>query len=228
MKPQAARAAPTHTRYWVVGFAVTLAILSYIDRVCISQAAPVISADLGFSKTEMGGIFGAFTLAYALFEVPGGWLGDWMGPRRVLTRIVLWWSAFTAATGLASSVWSLAAIRFLFGAGEAGCFPNLTKAFTVWLPFREQVQAQGLLWTFARWGGAFTPPLVILVFRYMSWRRAFLLFGSLGVVWALFFFRWYRDNPRDHRGVYEAELAMLESNQRLVASHARVPWLKLV
>ena len=227
MTPQAAPP-PTRTRYWVVVFAITLAILSYIDRVCISQAAPVMSADLGFSKTQMGAIFGAFTLAYALFEIPGGWLGDWIGPRRVLTRIVLWWSTFTAATGLASSFWSLAAIRFLFGAGEAGCFPNLTKAFSIWLPFREQVQAQGLLWTFARWGGAFTPPLVIFVFRYMSWRWAFVLFGALGIVWAMWFFFWYRDNPRDHPAVNSAEQALLEQNQRLATRHVRVPWLKLI
>jgi MFS family permease len=227
VKPQTAQLRASHTRYWVVLFAVTLAILAYIDRVCISQAAPVISADLGFSKSRMGAIFGAFTLAYSLFEIPGGWMGDWMGPRRVLTRIVLWWSAFTAATGLASSFWSLAAIRFLFGAGEAGCFPNLTKVFTIWLPFREQIQAQGILWTFARWGGAFTPPLVIVAFRFMSWRWAFLSFGGLGVVWAACFFLWYRDNPRDHPQVNAAERELLDSNQRLVTGHVPVPWRKL-
>ena len=107
---------PGHTRYWVVVFAVTLAILSYIDRVCISQAAPVISKDLGLSNTDMGKIFAAFGLAYALFEVPGGWMGDWMGPRRVLMRIVLWWSFFTAATGYMWNFASLWIARFLFGA----------------------------------------------------------------------------------------------------------------
>lgn len=228
MTTQAARLVASRTRYWVIVFAVTLAVLSYIDRVCISQAAPVMSADLGFSKARMGIIFGAFTLAYALFEIPGGWLGDRIGPRRVLTRIVLWWSVFTAATGLASSFWSLAAIRFAFGMGEAGCFPNLTKAFTIWLPFREQVQAQGILWTFARWGGAFTPPLVIFAFRYMSWRWAFVMFGALGVVWALVFFLWYRDNPRDHARVNDGELALLESNRRLASGDVQVPWQKLV
>src|SRR5262249_30963131 len=90
---------PTRARYWVIVFAVTLAILSYIDRVCISQAAPDIVRDLKFNDVQMGKIFGAFALAYALFEIPGGWLGDWMGPRKVLMRIVLWWSAFTAITG---------------------------------------------------------------------------------------------------------------------------------
>src|SRR6266853_3425148 len=110
---------PTHARYWVIFFAVSLAILSYIDRVCISQAGPVIARELNFSDVQMGKIFGAFALAYALFEIPGGWLGDLMGPRKVLMRIVLWWSAFTALTGVMWSFYSLWITRFLFGAGEA-------------------------------------------------------------------------------------------------------------
>ena len=128
----------------------------------------------------MGWVFFAFALAYALLEIPGGWMGDWMGPKKVLVRIVLWWSFFTVATGWAWGFVSLLVIRFLFGMGEAGCFPNLTKAMTIWLPQRERVRAQGIMWTFARWGGAFTPPLMVLVFQYMSWRWAFGLFGSWG------------------------------------------------
>src|SRR5918993_2953358 len=115
---------PTKARYWVVVFAVTLAILSYIDRVAISQAAPVMSTDLGLSKTQMGYIFSAFAVAYALFEIPGGWMGDRMGPRKVLMRIVIWWSAFTAITGFMWNFWSMYVCRFMFGAGEAGCFSN--------------------------------------------------------------------------------------------------------
>ncbi|MDQ6758849.1 MAG: MFS transporter [Acidobacteriota bacterium] len=228
MNPALAPARPTHTRYWVIVFAVTLAILSYIDRVCISQAAPVISRDLGLSKGDMGLVFGAFGLAYALFEIPGGWLSDWMGPRKVLLRIVLWWSTFTAATGAAFSLGPLLIIRFLFGAGEAGCFPNLTKAFSVWLPSKEGVVAQGIMWTFARWGGAFTPPLVIAVFKYVSWRWAFVLFGTLGTVWAVLFYIWYRDNPRDHKSVNAGELALLKGSEQLAVGHANVPWAKLV
>ena len=114
---------PTKARYWVVVFAVTLAVLSYIDRVCISQAAPIITSDLGLTKSQMGYIFSSFAVAYALFEIPGGWMGDWMGPRKVLMRIVLWWSTFTAATGFMWSFPSMWVARFLFGAGEAGAFP---------------------------------------------------------------------------------------------------------
>jgi ACS family glucarate transporter-like MFS transporter len=219
---------PTHTRYWVIFYAVTLAILSYINRVAISQAAPDIARDLKFSDVQMGKIFGAFALSYALFEVPSGWLGDWIGPRKVLLRIVLWWSAFTAITG---AMWGFASMwlaRFLFGAGEAGGFPNLTKAFTTWLPKLEHVRAQGIMWTFARWGGAFTPVLVVSVLHFVNWRWAFVLFGALGVIWAAFFYRWYRDNPRDNPSVNAAELALLQGSERLAAGHAKVPWAKLL
>lgn len=220
--------APTRVRHLVIVFAVALAVITYIDRVCISQAAPLITRDLGFSKEEMGYVFSAFTLAYALFEIPGGWLGDRMGARRVLMRIVIWWSFFTAATGMAWNFVSILATRFCFGMGEAGCFPNLTKSFTTWLPPKERVNAQGILWMSARWGGAFTPLLVVQVLKWMSWRQAFMSFGAIGLIWALLFFRWYRDNPRDNPGVNPAELKLIEEDQHLASSHTHVPWKKFL
>ncbi len=219
---------PTRTRHWVIVFAVTLAVLSYVDRVAISQAAPAISHDLGFDKAQMGMIFSAFALAYALFEIPGGWLGDWMGPRRVLMRIVLWWSFFTVATGWMWNFTSMWVTRFLFGAGEAGCFPNLTKSFSTWLPPQERVRAQGFLWSFARWGGAFTPPLFAFLFTWMGWRQVFYVFGAVGLVWAVLFYRWYRDNPKDHPSVNAAELALLQGAENTASGHGDVPWGKLI
>src|SRR4051794_6533759 len=134
----------------VLFFAVTLAMITYVDRVCISQAAPFIQKDLGLSDSQMGLAFAAFAWAYAIFEIPGGWLGDWIGPRKVLLRVVLMWSVFTAATGYAWNFGSLVIARFLFGAGEAGCFPNLTKAFMIWLPKQETTTAQSIMWLSAR------------------------------------------------------------------------------
>ncbi|MFA6546517.1 MAG: MFS transporter, partial [Limisphaerales bacterium] len=119
-------AAPTRARALVLGFAIALAIITYVDRVCISQAAPQIQKDLGLSKIQMGYAFTAFGWAYALFEIPGGWLGDRIGPRKVLMRVVGMWSVFTVATGWAFNLASLVVCRFLFGVGEAGCFPNIT------------------------------------------------------------------------------------------------------
>ena len=219
---------PTHARHNVIVFAVTLAIITYIDRVCISQAAPSIRRDLHLSPVQMGFAFAAFAWAYALMEIPGGWLGDRIGPRRVLMRVVLWWSIFTAATGWAWNTVSLVVTRALFGAGEAGCFPNLTKIFTTWLPQHERVRAQGIMWMSARWGGAFTPLLVVWVFRFMSWRHAFALFGGVGVIWAVVFYWWYRDNPRNHPSVNDAEIALLEGAEHAASGYQGVPWGKLV
>ncbi len=217
---------PTHARYWVIVFAIALAIIQYIDRVCISQAAPLISADLRLTKEQMGWVFSAFTLAYALFEIPAGYLGDRIGPRKVLLRIVVWWSFFTAATGWVRNFSLLLLTRFLFGAGEAGAFPNLTKALNRWLPMRERARAQGLMWTSARLGGAFTPWLVYLCLQFVTWRRAFLVFGLLGVVWAILFFAWYRDDPHAHKQVNAAEANLLPVESG-TGEHFNAPWRKL-
>ncbi len=219
---------PTRTRHWVIVLAITLAVVQYIDRTAISQAKGDIAKDLKFSDNQMGWIFGAFALAYALFEIPTGWLGDKIGARKVLVRVVLWWSFFTAATGWAWSYASMLVTRFLFGAGEAGCFPNLTRAFSSWLPKSERTRAQALMWMGARWGGAFTPLLVVIVMYFVNWKTAFQLFALLGVAWAIVFWLWFRDNPRDHRGVNAAELALLKENEKITESHAAMPWRKLV
>jgi len=217
----------THTRYWVIVFAITLAFIQYVDRVCISQAAPVITKDLGLTASEMGFIFSAFTFAYALFEIPTGWLGDTIGPRKVLMRVVLWWSFFTAATGWAWNFASMVVTRFLFGAGEAGCFPNLTKALSAWLPTRERTRAQAFMWMGARWGGASAPLLVVAVMAFVNWRIAFLVFAVMGFVWALVFYLWFRDRPAEHKGVNAAELELLKENEQNVAGHGNVPWARL-
>jgi ACS family glucarate transporter-like MFS transporter len=214
----------THARYVTVALALTIAIITYIDRVCISQAAPLISKDLGLSRVEMGWAFSVFGWAYALFEIPGGWLADRFGPRRVLTRIVVWWSFFTAATGWVWSFPSLIVTRTLFGAGEAGCFPNITRIFTLWLPKRQRERAQAALWLFARWGGAFTPLLVTWVLGFVSWRRAFEIFGVLGVVWAVAYFSWFRDDPRSHPSVNAAELATMPPPAESAIVHGQTPW----
>ncbi|HUI57259.1 MAG TPA: MFS transporter [Bryobacteraceae bacterium] len=219
---------PTRVRYWVVVFAISLAVITYIDRVCISSAAPSMQNDLGLSDVQMGWVFGAFAWAYALFEIPGGFLGDWMGPRKVLLRIVTWWSFFTAATGWAWSVTTLTVTRFLFGMGEAGCFPNLTKAFTTWLPEKERVRAQGTMWLSARWGGAFTPPLVALVMGLVGWRHAFGVFGCLGILWAVVFWWWYRDDPLQNPKLNAAERELLRASAGRAAGHGDVPWLRLI
>jgi len=215
---------PSKARYIVTAFAVTLAVITYIDRVGIAVAAPLISKDLALSTIQMGWALSAFGWAYAVFEIPGGWLGDRIGPRRVLMRIVMWWSFFTAATGWVWSAPSLIATRALFGAGEAGAFPNLTRVLTIWLPVKERERAQALVWLATRISGAFTPILVALLISAISWRRTFELFGVIGVIWAILFYRWYRDTPSEHPSVNEAELALLPPAKDTAIAHGGVPW----
>ncbi len=226
---------PSQARRIVLFFAVTLAIITYVDRVCISQAAPAMQAELGLTKIQMGYAFTAFGWAYALFEIPGGWLGDRIGPRKVLMRVVGMWSLFTVATGWAWNLWSLVVSRFFFGMGEAGCFPNITKAFTNWFPSAERVKAQGILWLSARWGGAFTPLIVGWMLASggegkfglgLHYRWVFLIFGVLGVVWAVLFYRWFRDYPKDHPSVSAAELAVIGETQH--SGDHSMPWGKLL
>ena len=215
---------PTRARHVVTLFAVALAVITYVDRAAINVSALYISKDLGLSRIQMGWALAAFGWAYAVFEIPGGWLGDKIGARRVLMRIVLWWSFFTAATGWAWSATSLVTIRALFGAGEAGAFPNMTRMFTTWLPVKERERAQANLWLATRLTAAFTPLLVALLIEQIGWRRMFELFGLLGVVWAILFFRWYRDVPAEHPAVNQAELAMLPPARDTAIAHGGVPW----
>ncbi len=217
----------SRARYNVIGLAVGLAVLSYVQRVAISQAAGPIAHDLHLNKKQLGLVFGAFGLSYALFELPMGLLGDRLGARRVLTRIVLAWSALTALTGAVWNAASLYAVRFLFGAGEAGCFPNLTRMLSVWLPRRERVKAQSLMWACTRWGGAATPPLVLIVVQLCGWRWAFVGFALLGVVWCAVFLWWFQDDPAKHPAVNEAELELIQ--RRAIPVHAEGPhWTRLL
>jgi ACS family glucarate transporter-like MFS transporter len=215
---------PTNARHVVTAFAVTLAVITYVDRVAIAVAAPFITQDLGLSRTQMGWALFAFGWAYALFEIPGGWLGDRIGSRRVLMRIVIWWSAFTAATGWAWSAISLVVIRALFGAGEAGAFPNLTRILTTWLPVKERERAQATLWLATRVSGAFTPVIIALSIGAIGWRHTFEVCGLLGVIWAVLFYRWYRDSPAEHPAVNAAELALLPPARDTAIAHEGVPW----
>ena len=176
----------------------------------------------------MGWAFSVFAWAYALFEIPGGWLGDRMGARRVLMRIVVWWSFFTAATGWAWNTTSLIVTRTLFGAGEAGAYPNMTRMFATWLPHRERERAQAVLWLASRWGGAFTPLLVAYILQFMTWRRAFELFGVARHPLGGGVLPWYRDDPGTHPSVNAAELALMPPPHERQPVEGGIPWQLLM
>ncbi|MBX6313273.1 MAG: MFS transporter, partial [Isosphaeraceae bacterium] len=206
-------------RYQVLAFTVALAAVTYLDRVCIAQTAPEMMRDLGLSKVQMGFVFSAFTIAYALFEIPTGAWGDRIGTRRVLTRIVAWWSSFTIATAAAFDYVSLLAVRFLFGMGEAGAFPNVSKTFSRWFPVAERGTAQGIFFAGAHLGGGLTPLLVAALLNYMPWRLVFVTFGAIGFLWALAWFRWFRDDPAEHPAVSPEELKYIEAGRAAEVPH---------
>jgi len=225
----------SRVRYRVLWMAFLLAIITFLDRVCISIAAPYMMDDLGLTMVQMSLVFSAFTLAYSLFEVPSGWLGDVMGPRRVLTRIVLWWSAFTMLTGAVQGNRSLLVVRFLFGAGEAGAFPNAVRSFSQWFPARERGRANGVLFFGSRLGGALTAPLALALIQWWGWRASFVAFGCVGLVWAAAWYWSYRDRPADHPDVDAAELAWIAQDPATTlgassdrAVHTGTPWAALL
>jgi MFS family permease len=218
---------PTRARYTLLRYAFALSVITYLDRACIATAAGSIRDELGLDAIRMGWVFSAFTLAYAIFEIPSGWLGDTTGPRKVLTRIVLWWSAFTMATGLAWNYSSLLAFRFLFGAGEAGAFPNVSKSFSNWFPEKERGRAHGILFMATRLGGALAPPLVIALIAKAGWRASFFVFGTLGIFWSAAWWKWFRDDPAKHPAVNAAELEIIQQGREAYKSHT-IEWERLL
>jgi MFS transporter, ACS family, glucarate transporter len=241
-------AKPTRVRLGVLAFACTLSLITYLDRVCISQVQKDIQFDLRITAVGMGMVFGAFALGYALFEVPGGWMGDRWGARRVLTRIVVWWSVFTALTGTADWLlgWApgfdattpavvilivLVGVRFLFGCGEAGAYPNLTRVVNSWFPFRERGVAQGAIWMSARLGGAVSFLTIELLTSWLGWRMAFCVLGLVGAAWCVAFVRWFRNTPQEKPQCNEAERDLIRGDAGAASAagnaHGWPPWRPL-
>ncbi len=219
---------PTRARHGVVAFTLALVAVAYLDRVCIATAAPAIRAELDLDDAAMGLIFSAFTFAYALFEVPSGWMADRFGARVTLTRIVVWWSLMTAATGLALGFTSLLVIRLLFGVGEAGAFPSMARVYARWLPRAERGRMFGLAIMTGAFAGAVTQPLVVGLLAVTGWRRAFALFGVVGLVWAVGWWRWFRDDPGAHPATNEAERDLIRAGGAEIRVRESLPWRRIV
>jgi sugar phosphate permease len=203
-------------------------MLTYMDRQILATARPAIMEELGISLVTMGWVTFAFRMAYSLFQIPGGWLGDTIGARRALAIVVSWWSAFTALTALAWSAASMIVIQVFFGVGEAGAFPIATRSLSRWMRPTERGFAQGITHAGSRLGGAITPPIVALaIMPLFGWRAAFYAFGVLGAVWAAVWFFYYRDTPEEHRGVNDAERELIGGGIKRKVS-GPVPWRQIL
>ena len=238
-------------RFRALGFLSSLAFILYLDRVCWGQALTFIEKDLGVTIDYLGYAQGAFLIAYGVFELPTGSWGDRYGSRGVLTRIVIWWSLFTALTGavgwladMSAAMFAFAAssramvcfvmllvVRFLFGAGEAGAFPNTARVVTRWFPKEERSLARGVILFSAQAGGAISPIIAVFVIERVGWRWAFGVFGSLGIVWAAAFYWWFRDDPAAHRGVSPAERKHIQASAPIEpggSAHPPIPWARIL
>ncbi len=218
-------------RWYVLLLISVMYLITYLDRVNISTAAPAISKEFGFDKVTMGVIFSAFVWAYALFQVPGGWLSDRFGPRSVLAGVVAYWSIMTAATAAAFGGVSFFIIRFLFGVGEAGAFPGATRAMQLWYPQRERGLVQGVTHSASRLGAALAPPIVVLIMTHFGWRPVFFVCGAVGLGWSLWWAWSYRNLPEEHGMVNRAELESIRGvdfNGNIkpppIEKQTNVPW----
>src|SRR5678815_4251572 len=203
----AASQRPTRVRHTGLALVVMGYFITYLDRVLLSNALPVIQKEFGFSLATMGLILGCYQWAYALFQIPGGWFGDRVGPRLALASVVIWWSIFTFIAGFSMSVTMLMICLFLIGMGEAGAFPISNRGLSRWMLPGERGFAQGATHAGSRLPGAMTPILVATLIGMYSWHMPFFLFALVGIVWAGVWYWYYRDVPREHSGANEGEIA---------------------
>jgi sugar phosphate permease len=236
----------------VLGLICLMYLITYLDRVNISTAMPKIADEFGFDKITQSYIYSSFSWAYALFQVPGGWLSDRFGARGVLTAVVAFWSVMTALTAAATGLVSFIVVRFLFGMGEAGAFPSATRAMQLWYPRRERGLVQGVTHSASRLGAAIAPPVVVLIIGggalvlpwsditlftvpALGWQSSFYVCGAIGLVWAVWWYLSYRDLPEEHGLVNHAELALIRGTgddgavkPATIEKKPSVPWRVLL
>jgi len=218
------------TRHIILAVMCLMYFISYIDRVNIAVAGPLIRHEMGLTTVQLGLVFSAFAYPYAAMQIVGGWLSDKFGPKLVLTVLSLIWGVATLATGFAGSVVMLVALRFALGVGEGGAFPTATRAFTYWMPVSERGFAQGITHSFARLGGAVTPPLVLAVVVAGGWRDAFVLLGAASLAWTVLYLFVFTNSPEHNRRITPEETA--EIGYRVGdcerAKRMPTPWRKLI
>ena len=225
----------SHVRWVVLLLLCLMYLITYLDRVSLANTKPLISKEYGFNEVTMGFIFSAFIWAYAIFQVPGGWLGDRYGPRRVLSAIMVYRTVVAVLTSAALGFKSFWGIRFALGVGEAGAFPTATRAMQMWFPRDERGFVQGVSHAASRLGAAIGPFLVYQIMIHYGWRSVFYVIGILSLLWSLLYFLVYRNMPEEHEKVSREELARIrgmnekgEIKQANVQERPKVPWSVLL
>ena len=209
-------------RYQVLTVLSILSMITFLDRIALSSASSTIMDELNISTVQWGWILGMFTIAYAAFEIPTGWLGDKIGGKKVLIRVVIWWSVFTIMTGFANGFIMLLVVRFLFGMGEAGAYPNTSIILSKWFPVLERGRAQAIIWGASRLGAALTPFIVLPIQQKYSWNTSFYVLGAIGIIWTLFWIFWHKEEPIQSKSIGQDELKYILDNRDL-PSEANTP-----
>ncbi|MEO6972229.1 MAG: MFS transporter [Rhodoferax sp.] len=217
-------------RHLILAIMCLLYFIAYIDRVNISVAAPFIRKEFGLTPTELGVVFSAFAFPYAALQIVGGWCADKFGPRLVLTVLSIIWAAATILCGFAWGLTSLLMFRFVLGIGEGGAFPTATRAFTFWLPATERGFAQGITHSFARLGGAVTPPIVIGIVALYGWRESFIALGVLSLLWTALYVWFFRNTPIEHKWITQSELKEIgvDTARMKSTSKGKTPWAEMI
>ena len=243
-------ARPSRYRYVILALLCFLAMITYMDRAANGSAKADVLADLNKERSadrqldlenDFFIVLMAFQLAYALFEIPSGWLGDTVGPRSTLLRVVLWWSVFVALTGFTGQwlfggiffvgYWALVGIQFLFGVGEAGAFPNIARALYNWFPAADRGFAKSAVWMSARFMGGLTPFIWLLItdkqFGGWRWNETMWLFAGIAVIWCILFYIFFRNKPGEVTAVNAAERALIDAGRKPPVTHTHMPWRKI-
>jgi MFS transporter, ACS family, glucarate transporter len=211
-------------RYRVLIFLFFLTLITYLDRISISLVGVRIKSEFDLTNEQFGWVLASFSLAYAIFEIPSGVLGDRLGQRAVLIRIVLWWSIFTALTGVATGLLSLIFVRFLFGMGEAGAYPTSSGVVSRWFPARETARGMSSLFIGQNAGAAIAPLVVIPIAVAFGWRASFFVNGFIGLLWVLVCYLWFRNDPSEMKGISDEEKNYIEKNRRFIGHEQNFPW----
>ena len=216
-------------RHGVLGLLCVVSAITFLDRLAIPLAEPGIRGDIHLTPEQWGWILSSYVLANALFEIPSGAFGDKNGQRLELTRITVWWSAFTALTGWCRTFVQMTGARFLFGVGAAGAYPNAAGVISRWFPKKEHARAQGFVWGASRLGGALAPLLLVPIEQHFGWRAIFWVLGVVGLLWAAVWWGWFRNDPSEMSGIDAEEIAEIRAGQISRGTvHQGVPWKRLL
>jgi MFS family permease len=218
----------THVQKYMLAIFCAMSFILYLDRVNLAAAAGPIKDELGLSNTTLGLAFSAFGYTYAIFQIVGGWFADRLGAKKTLIVCGSIWVVATIATGFISGLVSLILARLLLGIGEGAALPAQARAIANWFQRKDRGFVQGITHSFSRLGNAVAPPIVALLIVLHSWRAAFVIVGALTALWIIAWAVYYKDNPREHKAINEAELARLPEHVKVTANGGDTPWKKIL